>query len=161
MFCANVYAKFVSFFPDVYAETKKNSFSARALFVVCRDLMGLPIQTYQGRLMKKELSLGFSLSASFRGRLVASFICRLTLFCYDIEDGNYCHLIALHLENIPVCSTSSGPLWHLSHSVVTALTKHPCCLSFNHKLSSFINIKFEEFCSRANSCSAIFENKCQ
>lgn len=72
-----------------------------------------------------------------------------TVLRYDIEDGNYCHLYALHLRKLHgVCSTPSPPLPHLCCYVATALTKQSCCLSFIHKLSSFINIKSEISCWR-------------
>lgn len=150
------------FFNGVYAETNIHSFSAEALYMVCRDLGGLPMQTHQDRLIKKELLSGFP-SLPRSGNVLwqhssAGWHCaplrhwRQKLLSLDCPSPG---------EYSSVCSTSSGPLPHLCHSVVTAPTKHPCCLSFIYKLSFLLISSLKKMCSRANSCCAIFDSECQ
>lgn len=152
MFYANIYTKFVwvffvclfvLFFCLVYAETKNHSFSAGAIFVVCRDLKGLPMQAHQDRLMKKELSSGFSSLPQLED-----------ILWQHLSAGWHCAPLrlwrreSLSLEhpspgaNSTVC-TALLPVH--CHTSVTLLQKYPFCLSFIRKFSSFININLKYF----------------
>lgn len=148
MFYANVYTKFV-FFCRVYAETKNHSFSAGAIFMVCRDLMGLPIQAHQDRLMK-IIVISFSSLPQSEDVLwqhpSAGWHCA-PLWHWRWE--------LLSFERPSPGGNSTVCVWHSFWSTATPLLL--CCYSINqtsllfvlHRiLSSFINIKSEIFCWR-------------
>lgn len=125
--------------------------------------MGLSMQAHQDRLMKKELSSGFSLCLT------------QSTSCGSIESaGWHCSATPLNMgitvtwmpftwrKFHGVCHTPSGSLPNLCYSVATVWSKHPCCLSFIHVLSSFINIKSEwNILLQASSRCAIYNGVCQ
>lgn len=137
------------FFCHVYAETKNHSFTAGAIFVVCRDLMGLTIQAHQDRLMKiivisfsslhqSEDILWQHSSAGWHSAPLWHWRWELLSFEHPSPGGN-----------------STVCVWHSFQSSATPLLL--CCYSINQtsllfvlhpNLSSFINIKSEIFCWR-------------
>lgn len=99
-----------------------------------RGLQGLNGSSHTGtsRQADEDNCHQFFLSASVRGRLVAAFICWLTLCsAMTLKMGITVIWTPFTWRKFhSVCGTPSGPLPHLCYSAATALTKHPCCLSF-------------------------------